>query len=185
MAAQPLTIEQAARLLTNGGVLAYPTEAVWGFGCDPANDRAVRKLLALKQRPAAKGLILVGSTGEQFAPFLEGLDAETKALFAAPTERPTSWLVPHNGYASDWIRGDFDSVALRITGHLLVRELCETFGGPIVSSSANLSGQPTYECAEQIQRHIGQGLDGILVGELGKASGPSTVKDLLTGEVLR
>jgi L-threonylcarbamoyladenylate synthase len=187
MTSEPLPhkIKVAAQLLAAGGVIAYPTEAVWGLGCDPDNRQAVLRLLSLKSRPVDKGLILVASSALQFTPYLQGLGAEQLAIMESSWPGPTTWVVPNNHYAPDWIRGDFQSIALRVSAHPIVIQLCNAFGGPIVSTSANLAGRPPCKWPWQIQRHWGSQLDWIVHGELGGGSRPSEIRDLLTDSVLR
>lgn len=182
---QPLKLTRAVAVLREAGVIAYPTEAVWGFGCDPASQLAVARLLALKHRPVDKGLILVAASMEQFAPYLEGLDASLIAKFATTGDQPVTWVVPANRYAPAWITGQHQSIALRVSNHQLVRRLCLAFGGPIVSTSANISGQSTPRWPWPLCKRLGRGLDYILPGALGGARTPSEIRDLLTDKVMR
>lgn len=181
-----INLRRAAYAIQAGGVIAYPTETVWGFGCDPDNPRAVGRLLALKQRPVEKGLILIAASAEQFAPYLAGLEQSLVSKFSQPTNVPTTWLVPDNGVAKSWIRGDFNSVALRVSTHKLTVELCTKVGGPIVSSSANISGEATRQWPWQLRRYLGhQGLDFILPGQLKANAKPSEIRDLISDKVIR
>lgn len=180
----PLKLEFARRRLEAGAVIAYPTEGVWGLGCDPNNEMAVRKLLAIKQRDVAKGLILVGASIEQFANYLKGLDPTLLARLEASWPGPTTWLVPHNGYAPDWITGRHRKVALRVSAHQLVADLCNSFGGPIVSSSANIAGRPTPKWPWQVLQQLPE-LEYLLPGHLGGANRPSEIRDLVSDTVLR
>ncbi|HEY7883889.1 MAG TPA: Sua5/YciO/YrdC/YwlC family protein, partial [Cellvibrionaceae bacterium] len=122
-------VRRAAAMLAAGGVVAYPTEAVWGLGVDPANPQAVQRLLALKGRPRHKGLILLAANTEQLAPWLLGLSAEQQQRLADTWPGPVTWLLPNRGIASPWVTGDFTSVALRVTDHPLAGALCRAFGG--------------------------------------------------------
>ena len=131
------TLDAAVAALRDGGVIAYPTEGVWGLGCDPDNDAAVAQLLRLKQRDPAKGLILIAASIEQFAPWLEGLPPELHAPLVASWPGPNTWLVPDNGRTHALVRGAHECVALRVSDHQGVIALCQAFGGPIVSTSAN------------------------------------------------
>ncbi|MFG6179289.1 L-threonylcarbamoyladenylate synthase [Halomonas sp. THAF12] len=185
---QDTALATAVAALRAGGVIAYPTEAVWGLGCDPDDAEALIRLLALKRRDPAKGVILVAADIDQLAPWLEGLDAERRATLSTPCDTPTTWLVPDNGRALALVRGEHDRVALRISTHPLVVELCRAFGGPIVSTSANRAGEPSAMSAEEIRAIFGQAgeeLDAVLDGPLGGHDRPSTIRDLVTGRVLR
>jgi L-threonylcarbamoyladenylate synthase len=179
------SLEAAVAALRAGGVIAYPTEGVWGLGCDPDNDEAVAHLLRLKQRDPAKGLILVAASIGQFAPWLEGLAPELHAPLVASWPGPNTWLVPDNGRTHALVRGGHDCVALRVSDHPGVIALCQAFGGPIVSTSANKASEPSAMSAEEVGEIFGDELDAILEGELGGLDRPSTIRDLRTGQVLR
>ncbi len=185
MAVMPLKLHRAVRHLQRGDVIAYPTEAVWGFGCDPANEHAVARLLQLKQRPVNKGLILVGASVDQFDAYLQGLEPALKDKFSQPSSIPTTWLVPAAKSVPSWIKGDFDSIALRVSTYKPVVDLCLAYGGPLVSTSANTSGNHPCAWPWQLQRFLGRGLDYILPGQLGKASSPSEIRDLISDKVIR
>lgn len=176
-----------ASIMHQGGVVAYPTEAVWGLGCDPFNARAVKKILLLKQRHPAKGLILVAATIEQFAPYLTELTAEQRGLLEQSWPGPFTWLVPNNGSIPSWISGNFNSVALRVSAHPYVHDLCQAFGGPIVSTSANPQGKPAPRHRWQVFRYFNDNtyLDNIAKGCVGNRKQPSEIKDLITGKIIR
>ena len=108
-------LEQIAQKIRSGAVIAYPTEAVWGLGCDPFNAAAVARLLALKDRPMHKGLILVAASIEQFAGLLEGLTPEQSAQLEASWPGPNTWLVPHHNRVPEWVTGAHDTVAIRVS----------------------------------------------------------------------
>jgi L-threonylcarbamoyladenylate synthase len=190
---QPITLQMssdfrihlAVRALHGGGVIAYPTEGVWGLGCDPDNPEAVLRLLALKHRVMAKGLLLVAADIEQFAPYLTSLSHVQQQRLQASWPAPLTWLVPNNGAAADWICGAHASVALRVSAHPLVAALCRAFGGPLVSTSANPSGHPAALSAVRVRRYFGDELDFILKGELGGQRGPTPIRDLITDKFVR
>ena len=178
-------LSHATEIIRNGGVIAYPTEGVWGLGCDPNNETAVYKLLDLKCRSVQKGLILIGSTADQFAPFIAGLDQSDASSFRMERQRPTTWLVPDNGEAPRWIVGEHSTIALRITEHPLASKLCEYFGGPIVSTSANPQNYPPAQTRETIDTYFSGKLSFVVSGAIGSARGASEIIDLMTGEVIR
>lgn len=179
------SLDAAVAALRAGGVIAYPTEGVWGLGCDPDNDEAVAHLLRLKQRDPAKGLILVAASIEQFAPWLEGLAPELHAPLVASWPGPNTWLVPDNGRSHALVRGAHDCVALRVSDHPGVAALCRAFGGPIVSTSANRASEPSAMSVTEVQEIFGSELDAVVEGELGGLDRPSTIRDLRSGRVLR
>ncbi|MFP4263472.1 MAG: L-threonylcarbamoyladenylate synthase [Halomonas sp.] len=182
---QASQIAHAAAALRRGGVIAYPTEAVWGLGCDPDDDSALTRLLRLKRRDPAKGVILVAGRIEQFAAWLEGLPLELHAPLAASWPGPNTWLVPDNGRSHGLVRGCHEKVALRVSAHPLVAALCDAFGGPVVSTSANIASEPPAMSADEVRTLFGDDLDAIVDGELGGLDRPSTIRDLVSGRVLR
>jgi len=175
----------AARYLRGGGVLAYPTEGVWGLGCDPDNADAVQRLLALKRRDPAKGLILVAASIDQVLPYLDGLSTAQLQPLLTSWPGPQTWIVPDNGTAPDWITGGKPGLALRVSANTVVRALCEAFGGPIVSTSANPSGRPAPRSMLRVRRYFPEQLDYVLAGALGGQSGPTPIRDLITAELIR
>ncbi len=178
-------IRQIAVQLRHGAVIAYPTESVWGLGCDPWCEPAVMRLLGLKHRAVDKGLILVAADMAQLAPFLRHLTPQQLQPLQASWPGPVTWLVPDQGIAPAWIRGRFDSVALRLTDHPLVVGLCRAFGGPLVSTSANPQGKPPALNAIKVRSYFGHQLDAIAPGLVGKLAKPSEIRDLRTGKIVR
>lgn len=183
-------LTQAAQQIALGGVIAYPTEAVWGLGCDPANERALRQLLALKQRDPAKGLILVAASVDQFAPLLQGLSKTQRQQLDDTWPGHFTWLVPHRGLVHPLVSGEFDTVALRVSAQPVVNALCKVVGGPVVSTSANPQGKDPALDGAGVRQYFGGRLDYILDGKLGFddqgiAAAPSEIRDLATGKVIR
>lgn len=180
-----LHLGAAYRALRAGGVIAYPTEAVWGLGCDPLNAHAVAQLRALKRRRRDRGLILIASSFAQVLPLMAPLPAPRLAEIQASWPGPVTWIVPAAMSVPHWVRGPGDTVAIRVTAHPVAAALCYVFGGPIVSSSANLSGHPPARSALAVRRQFGRQLDAILCGPLGGRKRPSQIRDALTGKVIR
>ncbi|MDV6317906.1 L-threonylcarbamoyladenylate synthase [Chromohalobacter sp. HP20-39] len=178
------TLSHAVAVLRRGAIVAYPTEAVWGLGCDPDDDAALARLIELKQRDPAKGLILIAGSVSQLAPWLEGLDEAQRARLAASQATPTTWLVPDNGRARPLLRGEHATLAVRVSDHPLVQALCSAFGGPLVSTSANRAGEPPAMSAGDIRTAFGEAVT-LVEGVLGGYVRPSTIRDLASGEVLR
>ncbi len=177
-------LHAAARIIQQGGIVAYPTEAVFGLGCDPASKAAVRRLLALKQRPVSKGLILLGASAEQLRPWIDVTDAQL-AQMQASWPGPTTWVVPASERTPAWVRGDHPGVAVRVAGHPLARALAQASGTPIISTSANLSGQPSARTADEVRQQFGEQIDGLVPGQCDLAAKPSTIVDLVSGRILR
>ncbi len=180
-----LRLSAAVDAIAAGGVVACPTEAVWGLSCDPDSWPAVQRLLQLKRRPVEKGLILVAASESQLDFLLAGLDAEQLDTLRATWPGPNTWLVPHHGRVQPWIHGDFDTVAVRVSAHPVVRALCEAWGGPLVSTSANPAGAQPPRQAFQVRRYFGDQLDALLPGAVGGADRPSQIRRLDSGELVR
>ena len=181
----PHRFELAAKTLLQGGVMAYPTEAVWGLGCNPLDPSAVNKLLSLKHRQVENGLILVAADIQQLAPYLQGLPATLQDKLSNKGSVATTWLIPDNDYAPRWIIGRHHRVAVRVSAHPVVVNLCQGFGGPIVSTSANITGRPALLREWQLRRCFGDGVDYYLSGQLGGSDKPTEIRDVISDEVIR
>lgn len=179
--------DAAARAIARGGVVAYPTEAVWGLGCDPRVEAATLRLLALKQREVAKGLILIAANESQLAPFVDfaALEPAQRAAVRASWPGPHTWIVPASAAAPRWITGDHDGIAVRVSAHPGVIALCRAFGGAVVSTSANRATQPAATAFADLDPAIVAGVDAILEGDTGGLERPSAIRDARTGAVLR
>jgi L-threonylcarbamoyladenylate synthase len=175
----------AVRCLRDGRVIAYPTEAVFGLGCDPHNEQAVRCILHLKNRPAAAGLILIGSDYDHFRPFIGDVSDELQNRAMAAWPGPVTWLFPRAAAVPDWLAGRHSTIALRLTAHPVCRAICSRFGGAIVSTSANPSGSDPARSVEQVRAYFQDSLCGIVGGELGEQNQPSEIRDLASGRVIR
>ncbi|MGH1439850.1 MAG: L-threonylcarbamoyladenylate synthase [Cellvibrionaceae bacterium] len=181
------TISLALRALFRGEVIAYPTEAVWGLGCDPFNPEAVNKILTLKNRSIDKGLILIASELSQLAFVLKDLPENQIARMRKTWPGPTTWIVPKNKYVPYSISGHHAGVAVRVSNHPLVQALCHAYGGPIVSTSANPQGKPAAKTRWQVERYFGRSeeLSFVTKGTVGKRNRPSDIIDLLSESIVR
>lgn len=175
-------IRLAAQCIQHGGVIAYPTEAVYGLGCDPNQADAVYQILQLKNRPVEKGLILVGSQLEQFDAFIEPLSDPHKELIQ--NNRTTSWVVPAKN-APQWLRGQHQSLAIRLSAHPLIIQLCDTLGQALVSTSANPAGRNPARNSLQVHHYFQQQLDMIINAATGCLNRPTEIRDLLTQRIFR
>lgn len=183
----PLSIQEAAAAVRRGGVIAYPTEAVWGLGCDPFRETAVMRLLAIKQREVGKGLILVAGSLEQLDGLLDWsrLDRAQYEQVLGSWPGPSTWIVPASSRVPRWITGDHDGVAVRVSAHPVVVALAAASVGTLVSTSANLSGQAPALLRGQLAPALLKVIDGVTTGETGGRSAPSTIRDALSGSILR
>lgn len=182
-----MSLAEVVAALRAGGVIAYPTEGVWGLGCDPNDEAAVLRLLALKQREVDKGLILIAASEVQLAPFIamETLTEAQQQAVRASWPGPTSWIVPAAPQAPRWITGRHDGIAVRVSAHPTVIALCQAFGGALVSTSANRAGMPAPRSREELDPQLLAGVDAVSVGETGGRLQPSTIRDARSGQVLR
>lgn len=182
-----LAVADAAAVLRDGGVVVYPTEAVWGLGCDPFDEAAVRRLLALKQRPVDKGLILVAGTLGQLDGLLdwEALPTDRREAVFASWPGPHTWIVPATGRVPHWITGAHDGVAVRVSAHPTVVALCRAFGGPLVSTSANPAGAPPPCSLAAFDAALLAAVDGVVAGETGGLDRPTAIRDARSGAALR
>ena len=179
------SIDEIANLISTGGVIAYPTEAVFGLGCDPRNLTAVQRLLDIKHRPSEKGLILIASDFEQLKPFLDQTFQVSKEQ-SKPNN--ITWVFPAKSTISPLVRGDHKTLAVRVTKHPLVRELCEKLNSPIVSTSANITGgQPCHSTQAVLDQFHNHQLapDAILDGPTGGQLNPTEIRDAISGKILR
>lgn len=168
-------IRQAARRIAQGGVVAYPTESVYGLGCDPLNPHAVMSLLALKNRGWEKGLIVVASQLEQLAGYIQPDQLTGLQQAIQSQSEPTSWLVAANPELPLWIRGKHDSVVIRVSRHPVIVDLCQQLKQPIISTSANPSNKPPANDALQVRRYFGNALDYILSSDTACNNPPSQI----------
>ena len=172
----------AADALLRGGVIAYPTEGVYGLGCMPDDLLAVARVVEIKARDAAKGLILVAANHDQ----LEGwADLGGKTLPNPDPEHPITWIVPPGPRVSPLLRGEHATIAVRITTNPVARALCEIVDSPLVSTSANRSGKPVARNRFVLRRQFADLVDYIVPGDCGPASGPSEIRDYVSGRILR
>jgi L-threonylcarbamoyladenylate synthase len=178
-------LHAAVQALAQNGVIACPTEAVWGLGCDPWNELAVERLLALKNRPVHKGLIMVAANLQQLDFLLSEITPQQHEALSASWPGPATWLLPHGGRVPRWICGEHDTVAVRVSDHPVVSALCLAWGGPLVSTSANPAGARPAREAFQVRRYFGRQVDCLLPGRVGALQRPTVIRDLISGQIVR
>lgn len=174
-------LRHAARVLAQGGLVAHPTEGVWGIACDPRQAQAVSALLRTKQRDPAKGLILIAASQESLAPYIAG-NIPTEAHADWPG--PVTWLLPAAPGTPRWLTGDHDTIAVRVTANLTANTLCSAFGGALVSTSANRAGHPAARHGWQARAALGGHISLYLGGHLDRPGVPSRIRDM-SGAILR
>ncbi|KRE94476.1 tRNA threonylcarbamoyladenosine biosynthesis protein RimN [Frateuria sp. Soil773] len=180
-------LDAAAALLRAGGVLAYPTEAVYGLGCDPHDRTAFERLFALKQRPPTQGVLLIAAEFAQVERYVDraAVPAAAMARAEASWPGPHTWIFPRSAEVPAWVAGAHAGIALRVTAHAPAAALCRAFGGALVSTSANPHGVPPARSAMDAAAYFGEALDGLLEAPVGGQTSPTTIRDVLTGAIIR
>jgi L-threonylcarbamoyladenylate synthase len=177
-------IDTAVEIIHQGGVIAYPTEGVYGLGCSPFNEQAVLKLLKLKQRPVEKGLIVVSSDWQSVASLTRPIDKKQLDAVFATWPGAVTWVFPASNEAASWITGLHDSIALRISAFPVVISLCERVG-PLVSTSANIATQPAAKTAKEVKKIFADEIDFILDAPVGNLITSTPIYDVISGDQLR
>ncbi|WP_018949197.1 L-threonylcarbamoyladenylate synthase [Thioalkalivibrio sp. ALMg11] len=178
-------IDPVAHRVRDGGVIAYPTEAVFGLGCRPDAPEAIERILTLKGRPATKGLIVVSDRLDRLASWLAPLPADRQAEIDASWPGPTTWLLPVTPDCPLLLHGEHDSLAVRVTAHPATRALCAAADSALVSTSANRAGAEPCRTWDCVASQLGAGVDAILQAECGGRGAPSAIRDARTGAWLR
>lgn len=170
--------------LKRGGLIAYPTESCYGLGCDPANRAAVLRLLQLKHRPQRKGLIVIASCYQQLTRYLLPLNTEQQQRLREAGAQAITYLMPVKKTAPRWLRGEHDTLAVRLTAHRIARQLCVGVHGALVSTSANISGMRPAKTYSECQRLFGNKV-WVLPGRVGKRRQPSRILAWADGRIIR
>lgn len=178
-------LQKASRVLHRGGLIAYPTEAVYGLGCLPWERRAVERLLDAKRRSWSKGLSLIAAGLEQLDDLVELPSGPLAEELRRSWPGPVTWVLNARPGIPFWLTGGRETLAVRVTGHPLARRLCATAASPLISTSANRSGRPPLRRALHVRRELGTLVDYVLKGELGGLEKPTLIRDGRTGAVLR
>lgn len=177
--------QRAAQILHDGGIIAYPTEAVFGLGCDPFNEKAVMQLLKLKNRSVDKGLILIADEWNALQPLVQHLSPDKMKKILDTWPGPVTWVFPATDIVPSWIRGKHETIAIRVTDHPIAKLICKEFGKPIVSSSANLEGHEPSRNENAVKKIFEDKIDLIVSGFVGDREKPTEIRDALSGKILR
>ncbi len=177
-------INRAAQAIISGGVVAYPTEAVFGLGCDPLNSEAVFELLSLKKRAVDKGLILIASSIEQLKPYILMEDYMHQSL-AESWPGPVTWVIPCQHWVPDWLTGGRNSLAVRVTAHPVAKALCEKVNSPLVSTSANTTSYPPARQHWQVIKKLQSNAAHILSGNVGTLSQATPIYNISDQKQIR
>lgn len=186
-AATQQDIQDAVNALKQGQLIAYPTEAVFGLGCDPQQSDAVDKLIKLKKRNPDKGLILIAANYNQLDPYLAVVEDNVAERAFKTWPGPVTWLWPakQDHSLSPLLSGTHLSLAVRVSSHPVVTKLCSAFNGAIVSTSANTEGQPPAKTAQEVKNYFPSGIHKIIDADLGNLKQPTAIFDLLTQAEIR
>ncbi len=180
----PKDAEPLCQCLHDGGVILYPTEGVLGLGCDPCHQRAVERVKALKVRDPRKGLICVAAHWKQVSRWVDVNKVPDLSTILATWPGPTTWVFPASEHAPSWLQANA-SVALRISAHAIVQQICEVYGGPLVSTSANSSGEDAWCHYDDVHPDWLEQVDGCVDGTVGSSQGPSKIYDAVSQKQYR
>jgi L-threonylcarbamoyladenylate synthase len=182
-----MTPLEGAASLKEGKIIAYPTEAVFGLGCNPLDETAVKALLTLKQRPWEKGLILIASCVSQLLPFLniDALSDDRWQHIQSTWPGPFTWVIPCASTVSPLLRGQHQSIAVRVTAHPVAKALCAAYQGAIVSTSANQSEMAPLKTTSDVKDFFGHSIAGVVTGAVGDSLSPTQIQDALTFQIYR
>jgi L-threonylcarbamoyladenylate synthase len=180
-------LHAAAAALRRGGVIAYPTESVYGLGCDPHDEAALSRLFAFKGRPPQQGVLLIAADFAQIGRYIALDEVPPAALerVRATWPGPHTWILPRSLQVPAWIAGSHAGIALRVTAHAPAAALCQAFGGALVSTSANRHGEPPARTAAEIRKVFGDHLDAIVDAPVGGLERPTAIRDAISGELVR
>ena len=178
-------INDIVSVIKQKGIVAYPTEAVFGMGCAPQYEQSIQRLLAIKQREASKGFILIAASLEQFSSYIHPLTDKIVKRIQAKSPHPITWLVPASETISPLLTGKHKTLAIRITQHPSCISLCNALGHPLISTSANPADLPPAMTIKEVKTYFSSSIDGLLDCPLGHANAPSEIRDALTYQRLR
>jgi L-threonylcarbamoyladenylate synthase len=178
-------IKRAADVIVSGGIVAYPTEAVYGLGCDPFNAETVLRLLQLKGRALEKGLIVVAAEIEQLEPLVRFPSDAVRRKIAATWPGPVTWVLPASQGVPVYLTGAHHTLAVRVSAHPTVQALCREIDQPLVSTSANRESLPPARSALAVRRIFGQNVDFVVHGAIDRRANPTEIRDAQSGQILR
>ncbi len=178
-------LNQAIEAVKNGGIIAYPTEAVYGLGCDPFNKKAVLRLLKLKKRDVNKGLILIASHVQQIVQLIKPNEADDLARALKTWPGHTTWVFPKSKLVPKWVSGKHNTIAIRVSSHPFVKKLCDRLNYPIVSTSANISNEGTLNSIKEIKTQFNNEVIYYFDAPLGNKKSASTIRNAHTNISIR
>ena len=180
-----IDVAMGARLITLGAVVAYPTEACFGIGCDPTNRSALKRIARIKNRPVGKGLIVIAHNVESLLPYLSIQNESILDQPLATWPGPYTWIFPVSSWASNLLCSADKTIAVRVTAHSVAAHLSRLAGGAIISTSANRHGLTPIRQYVHVERCLGKQLDFVVRGTLGHQKKPTQIRDAMTGHLVR
>ncbi|PCI07831.1 MAG: threonylcarbamoyl-AMP synthase [Gammaproteobacteria bacterium] len=181
--ASDFSIRRAAYIIRCGGIIAYPTETIYGLGCNPLDAAAVEKINTIKQRPLNKQFILLAGHIDQIKPLINLSDEQENLI--RQTSEPTSWIVDASTQAPAWLTSPENTLTIRISKNNLVKKLCHTLRHAVISTSANLTGKPPAKNNLEIQKYFGGILDMTLATNKKLNAKPSKIIRLCDNHIIR
>ena len=147
--------------MRQGGVILYPTDTVWGIGCDATNEEAVKKVYALKRREDSKAMICLVDSADRLARYVRKVPDVVWDMVDLATQ-PLTVIYEHAGGLAQNLLAEDGTVGIRVTSEEFSKALCYRFQKPIVSTSANLSGEPTPRTFDEISEEVKQAVDYVV-----------------------
>ena len=181
--ASDFSIRHAAHVIRNGGIIAYPTDTIYGLGCDPYNAQAVHDINLLKQRPLNKQFILLAGNIAQIKPLIV-LDEEQRAQITQ-TNEAISWIADASPLAPAWLTDKKNTLTIRVSNNATVKKLCAALGHAIISTSANPSGKTPAGNSLELHRYFHGRVDKILASQQKLTARPSKIIRLCDNRVIR
>ena len=179
-----LHLKQAVKICEEGGVIAYPTESVFGLGCLLIYEHSVLRILSLKRRSIKKGLICVAANIEQLGDYVDLQKVPDLEMVTNSWPGPVTWLIPARFDTPYWLTGEHNTLAVRVSANPVVRTLCEHLG-PIVSTSANPQERAPAYNAQRVRSYFQDKLDYVIPGILNPGQKPTEIRDAMTGKIIR
>jgi L-threonylcarbamoyladenylate synthase len=180
----PKLLAKVRRHLAGGGIIAYPTESCYGFGCDPFQHKAIAKILKIKGRSKTKGLIVIAGAEHQLNSIIQPLSPSERMEISKYWPGPFSLILPSTTKVPCNLIGRHSSIAVRITRHQLVQQLCRNLDSALVSTSANHAGHRSCRNYRETMRQFGSQVM-VLPGLTNFAKKPSTLIDWFSKQQLR
>jgi len=181
--ASEFQLRQAASILSDGGIISYQTDTLYGLSCDPYNQQATERLNTIKQRSTNKNFILLANTSEQLSAFVHLPENNIQTIL--PSAKPCSWIVNAKKDAPDWLKAADNTIAIRLSNDPITKTLCHILKQPLISSSANLSGQSVITNSLQCHLIFGNSVDMTLNSKHAFTGKPSRLLRLCDNKVIR